>query len=192
MSLIKSSAERAAARVAEVEATLAKWAAEESAATAELDDLRGRVGDEVLDDEAAAGRLAEQMAALRTRADIAHVAAVAAERRLEVARRDLCRAWAGQLRADAERLRRTADERQRRTEALLAQLAEHEGVPYGPRARVVANAAVSPPTRTEGLRLEAAHLDAQAVELDIVAGGGRSAEAVEQHAAAAVLALTSG
>lgn len=182
--------EAAAQAVADVEAQLARWVSDGSTAEAELEDLRGRAGDEVLDDERAAARLAQAMTGLRSRIEIAQQAAEAATRRLDGARRQLLRAQAAELRERAARLRADADARQQKTDRLLVELREYEGVAFGPVPRYSPTGSVigvAPLTKTEMLRNDAKRCEARALALDAAADGA-AAEAVAQQAAALVAA----
>lgn len=186
MSLVKSATERASAKVADLESTVARWEVDGSAAAAELEDLQARVGDEVLDDEAAAGRLTEQMAALQSRIAVAKAATQAATRRLEAAHRDLLRAQAGELREQAKRLRADADKRQTTTDRLLRELREHEGVEFDVKVLAPASGVghgMAPWTETAQLRGDAGRMEGRATALDAAADGG-TGDVVAQHAAA--------
>jgi hypothetical protein len=186
--LIKTPLEKALAEVAKCEETVGRWQADAAAKRAELSSLEDRAGDEVLADESAAVRLAEQATRLRSEIDMADRAAAAAARRVVDARRGVLRARAGELRTEAEGLRAEADRRQTKTDRLLADLAEHEGcqyVPYEPVDADVAGAGSHgvpfklPITHT--LRSKADVLDQKAADLDAKANG--SPETVEHHAA---------
>lgn len=124
---LKTPLDRARGKVAELEATVARWETEATTRGAELADLRGRAGDEVLADESAAGRIAAQVAELTSRQEIAGSAAAAAVRKLEAARREVLRAEAADLRERAGKLTAAADRRQKKVDAMLAELSAFEG-----------------------------------------------------------------
>lgn len=76
---------------------------------------------------------ADRLNRLRANKEAATAAVLAAEQRLETAQRDVFLAEAADLRDQAARLRRKAARRQRKTDELLEQLQEREGVPYVPK-----------------------------------------------------------
>jgi hypothetical protein len=114
------------------EATLARWQAEVAAKGAELTDLRGRAGEEALDDPAAAAGLAAAISLLSGEVQVAELAVVPAAARVEAARRAVLRERAEALTARVTRLRVAAAKRQERTDRLLAELLEHEDARYVP------------------------------------------------------------
>jgi hypothetical protein len=183
--------DKARADLVEHEAVLARWEAEQAATAAERADLEKRAGDEVLADPAAAARIADDLARLAGRADVAARAVLAARARVAACRPPLLVAQAEALRAEAATLRAQAAARAKRTVNLLAELDSHEGVPYGPAPLPsvdgVARMPMYPRTRTQGLQARADVLDAQAAELEQVAAGGG-----EQQQAARVAALVAG
>lgn len=187
MSVLKSAAEKAAAKAVDLEATLAQWEADGTTAAVELEDLRGRVGDEVLDDAGAAGRLTTQMTALQSRISVAQAAAQAATRRLDTARRELLRERAAELRERAKKLTGIADERVKKTRRLLAELTAWEGPDYAPWRAPAMNPGDVVTTNvpfTQVLRGEAAGLVERASHLERVAESG-TAEQVAGRVAAA-------
>jgi hypothetical protein len=103
------------------EATLARWQAEVAAKGAELTDLRGRAGEEALDDPAAAAGLAAAISLLSGEVQVAELAVVPAAARVEAARRAVLRERAEALTARVTRLRVAAAKRQERTDRLLAE-----------------------------------------------------------------------
>lgn len=163
-----------AGRVGEAEATLASWVAEESAACAELEDLQGRVGAEVLDDAGAAARLTAQLTALRTRVEVARSAVVEASRRLDVALERRRRAEAAELRADADRLDAEATELDRQVEKHLAAAQEVQGVRFGVAEVFDATSGsargMKPFTRSQQLRMQAEGKRRKAEALDVADG----------------------
>lgn len=165
---MKSGVDKARGEVVKVEGTVARWQADATAKRAELVDLEARAGDEVLADETAAVRLTEQMTALRSGIDIADRAAEAAGRKLADVRRALLRARAVEMRDQAASLLQNAEKRQKRTDALLAELADFEGVPFAPAPirSTMGNPDIMPFTRTQGMREHAAQLNHQALQLD--------------------------
>jgi hypothetical protein len=124
--------EAAQKAVDDAAALAARWEADLGAAQAELEDLRKRAGAEVLDDERAVGRLAEAIAALSARVELAALALPEATARVDKARRVLLTARAASLRERAGRVRAAVETRQRRTDELLAALHNHEGCEYAP------------------------------------------------------------
>lgn len=178
--------DRAEADVAGLEAAVAHWVTDGSTAEVELEDLRGRVGDEVLDDATAAGRLTAKISELSARVDVAGAAADAATRRLEGARRVLLRARAAELGVRAAKLRDIAETRQEATDRLLVELQAWEGPRYAP---------LEPPRMSPGdiatvnvpftvvLRDEAAELARRGDHLARVADDGDAGQVAGQAAA---------
>lgn len=165
----KSNVAKARSEVTRLEETVAKWEADAAAKTAELEDLEGRAGDEVLADETVAERLTGAIAKLRAGIEIGRRAADAARRKLYAARRELLRAKAAELREQAETLVKSAEKRQQRTDKLLKELAEFEGVEFEP-VRVIATLnpgpGIVPPTRTDMFRNQAAAMKQRARQHD--------------------------
>ncbi|HEY1325132.1 MAG TPA: hypothetical protein VGF32_33070 [Streptosporangiaceae bacterium] len=171
---------RALAEVVKHNDAIGKWEADAAAKTAELQDLEARAGAEVLDDESAADRLAGDMLGLRTGIDLAERAAEAARTRLDAARRDVLRARASEVRGEAGRLRKDAAERQQRTDKLCAELADFEGVKFGPAlvydASGIDTTGHAPLTKTQQMVHRAGQLEAQAAKLEQQAEQGSAAE----------------
>jgi hypothetical protein len=115
-----------------------RWSAELDTRRAELDALRRRVGDVLLDDPAAGDLLAEQEARLVVAVRQAEQAVSAAGVRVPPLRRRVLAARAAELQGRADALAAAATKRQARTDALLAELQEWEGdcryVPWVPTA----------------------------------------------------------
>jgi hypothetical protein len=158
-----SAREVTAAEVDAAQGLVAKWEAEEAAAASELEDLQGRAGDELLDDDTAAERLPGQMAGLRDRVVIARAAAGKARQRLEGARRAALEAEAVEWDAAADEAQRRLDEHRARVEGLLRQLDELDNAAYGLQPRVRDAIYISGPTPirvsvTERLAAEVAGL----------------------------------
>lgn len=179
----KPAVEKARERVAELEATVARWQAESAARLAERSDLEARVGDEVLADETAVSRLSADMARLVSEASVAMKAAEAAGRQLDVAQRDVLRAQGAELRARAAKMTQAADERQRKTDRLLAELKAFEGAAYVPfeRQQGMEYRGDVPDGRTPTtvlLRLTATDLERQAAELEQLAESGDAVSVV--------------
>lgn len=183
----KSGFDKAAGEVTKLQEQLARWTAEREAARAELADLEGRAGGEVLDDESAAERLTASLSGLRSRVDVADRAAAAAAERLNEAFRGVLRVRAEYLRSEAEALRVEAEQRQAKTDRLLAELSEWEGgaryVPWEPARGDASSHGTITYTipRTQAMRHRAAALDKQAAELERQAA--QDPAQVEQHAA---------
>lgn len=117
--------------VADVEAhraVVARWEAEEAAATAELESLQDRAGEEVLADESAAAPLSRSMQELRDRIDIASRAVAAATPRLEAASRVVVLAEADEVDAEQARAQAKLDEFDARQQELLTALQEFSGL----------------------------------------------------------------
>lgn len=176
MAKSKSSVDSARHDVERLAATVDRWEAQAAAKRAERADLEARMGDEVLADETAADGLAAQANQLDADIAVADRAVDAARRQHDTAERSLLSARAGELREQAERLRSEAAKRQRKTDKLLADLAEHEGcdyVPYVPSREQVQSAGAAgiryktPYTQrllrqAEGCEQKASELDRQA------------------------------
>ncbi|RZU16424.1 hypothetical protein EV645_3989 [Kribbella rubisoli] len=122
--------EAAAAEVEAHRAVVARWEAEEAAATAELKSLQERAGEEVLADESAAVRLSKSMAELRDRIDIASRAVAAATPRLEAAARAVVLAEADEVDAEQARAQARLDGFDARQQELLTALEEFSGLPW--------------------------------------------------------------
>lgn len=186
---------RAETAVEELTAAQARWSSEATAKRAELDSVLARAGDEVLDNEAAAGRLGSVISRLRDEADIAERAAAAAGRKLREARRDVLRARASELRAEAEKVRTEARVRQEKTDRLLAELEGHEGaryVPWKPRAVVNGLPGSGEPVTykvpmTSALLARAEQLEQDAAQLE-----AKADQADDDSVASAALALAAG
>lgn len=119
-----------------------------------------------------AGQVAGELSRLRGDLDVARATLSAAQGRQTAAEQAVKRAEAADLADKASDLRDASAARPKRTQALLAQLAEHEGVEYAPApdepvyADGVAVPAFPPVTKTERMLTEAGQLDARAAALD--------------------------
>jgi predicted ribosome quality control (RQC) complex YloA/Tae2 family protein len=191
MSILKRSTpvEKAFADHSNALDTVARWQAEQGTKSAELADLEARIGSEVLDDETAAERLAEQAAKLRAQIDVAARTAAAAQARVIEAGRAVLRAYSAEQQEQADRLRAQAEQRQTKTDKLLAELSEWEGgckyVPWEPNREAVqfgASVSYKIPL-TEALRRQAKGLADKAAEYEQHAGG------TSEHVAAQVARL---
>lgn len=176
--LSKSAVEKARDRVSELEATVARWESEAAARRAEREGLEARAGDEVLADETAVARLSGDLTRLAAEESVAAKAAAAAARQLDTARRDVLRTQAAELRDRAGKLVQVADERQRKTDRLLAELKVWEGgtdyVPFE-RNQMTEYRGDVPADRTPttvNLRFAAIDLERQAAELEQLAQSG--------------------
>jgi hypothetical protein len=186
----KSQLGKAAGQVTKCGQAVARWEADAAAKRAELADLEARMGDEVLDDETAAERLAEQAARLRAAIDVADRTAAAAGRNLIEARRAVLKARAAELRAEAARIREEATQRQAKTDQLLAELSEWEGgcryVPWEPPpGQGIAEPMSYKIPKTRAMLSRADVLDQRAADLEGKAEG--NPQTIE-HNAARVLA----
>lgn len=112
---------------------LAKLQDDQAAAAAELDDLQACAGDLVVDEPAAAGRVARDLAELRDRVEIGGRAVDAQRSRVGTAEKAFLLAEAEAHRGPASSARRKLERHQARTEELLKLLAEHDGS-YVPKA----------------------------------------------------------
>lgn len=165
----------ALAAVEQAQTTVARWAADQAAKQAELDDLERRAGADVLADESAAERVTGQMVRLRAGIDIASRAAAAASEQLTEARRGVLLAAAGDRRDTAAGIRADVERRQAITARLLAELAEHENCHYLPaslpsdevsrRVQMGETVTVARP-RTAILADQAGDLEREAARLD--------------------------
>lgn len=108
--------------VARLEGVVGQWEAESAVKRAELADLESRIGDEVLADESAADGLTDTAARLRSRIDLADRTAVAAGRKLRVARGGLALAQAAEKRDRAGKLRAQAVAHEAKVDAAADQL----------------------------------------------------------------------
>lgn len=142
MAAVKSPREVAAADVEKQRTVVARWAAEQAAATAELDSLQERAGEEVLADESAAGRLSRSMQELRDRIDIANRAVDAAAPKLEAAARAVVLAEADEVDAELARHQAALDKFDARQKELLAALEEFTGLPWQVERRDVSSGGV--------------------------------------------------
>lgn len=139
------SVEESAELLAQAEAVLERWQGEAGklmrsaeVLAAELAEAEARAADDVLDDEddpEALARVAEALGRRRTEQGLAVQAAERAAERLCGVCREVLRARGAAVRTRAEELRKVAAARQARADQLLAELAEFEGVPFGPVAR---------------------------------------------------------
>lgn len=192
----KSGLDKAADEVTQRQEQVARWTAEAETARAELADLEARAGGEVLDDETAAERLTASLSALRSRVDVAERAASAAASRLNDARRSVLQVRAEFLREEARALRAAADQRQAKTDRLLAELSEWEGgaryIPWEPTERDVLARGPQEFTvpKTQAMRNRAAALDRQAGELERQAA--QDTASVERNAARVLATVTTG
>jgi hypothetical protein len=168
-------------------ATVARWESEQAAKTAELADLEARIGAEVLADETAADRLAEQTAKLRAGIDVAGRTARAASDRVTEAGRAVLRAYSAELKANADHLRAEVEQRQAKTDAMLKALTEWEGgcryVPWEPArdATMTAGSISYKIPQTQALRNQVSSLDAKAAQYAQYADG--TPEQVGEHVA---------
>lgn len=155
---------------------IASWETEAGAAETEAEELHGQLGGLMLDDPAAAAQAVEGIARLRTKATAARAAVGEASRRLDTARRAVLLVRAGQLRSRAVVLRANAVERQRKTDGMLAALAAHEGVAFGPKPGDSPThgigRGITPYTRSQRMGQEADRLDRLAVEQEQRAQAG--------------------
>lgn len=131
MSEKRTPREQALERVAEHQATVARWEAEKLTAEQELASLQDRAGEEVLADESAAARLPKAMQELRDRVDIAERALAVAGPRLDEARRAVLLAEAEEWDAEVAKRRKALERHVAKIDELLAALLEHDGVEYG-------------------------------------------------------------
>lgn len=118
------------ARLLEVELTLAS---KRDLAEAGLPGLEASAGDLVLDG-ADVGRLASEISTARAEVSTLDAAIDAARARRVEAIEAVFAAEADELRAQAAAKRAEAERRRGKTDLLLIQLEQHEGVPYGPLA----------------------------------------------------------
>lgn len=121
--------------LAKEEARQARWEASAFAKQAELDNMRGRVGTDVVDapeDEAEelAQRLTREVADLAAAVETARATVAACEPKVMAAKRAVLQAEADDVRDELEQLRRRKTEHDRKLEVLLAQLVEHDGAKY--------------------------------------------------------------
>lgn len=119
--------------VAEVDVqrgVVARWEAEVAAATAELESLQTRVGEEVLADESAAGRLTRSMQELRDRIDIASRAVAAAAPKLQAASSSALLAEADEWDAEQARRQLLVDEHDAREQELRGALEAFTGLEW--------------------------------------------------------------
>lgn len=107
---------------------LARWEATAAASRAELESMQDRAAEEVLDDPALVDRLPREMAELRGRLELADGAAKAQAQRVAAAEAVYLEAQATALEGSVRGAREALDKHQSKTDRLLAQLAEHEGV----------------------------------------------------------------
>lgn len=163
-------------RVEQEQERLGRWQAEQAAAEAELTDLQGRAGDEVLADPDAAAALTEAMTGLRSRIDIAARAVTAAEPRVDEARRAVLLVDAGEWDEAAAGLRAQLDEREQRTAELLAALEEYTGAKW--QLAPLLNATTGMPSlitsrdvTAERLRVEVASAERTGAVLRALAAG---------------------
>jgi seryl-tRNA synthetase len=132
MSAAKSPREVATDEVRQHQEIVARWSAEQAAATAELESLQERAGEEVLADESAAGRLSRSMQELRDRIDIASRAVAAATPKMEAAARAAVLAEADEWSAEQARRQELLDAHDAKTRKLLDALEQHTGRHYEP------------------------------------------------------------
>lgn len=115
---------------------LAQLEAEHAATSAELDSLQARAGEEVLDDPTAAPRLTRALGELRDRLEITSRAIEAQRPRVLTAERAYLATEAQRLREPVREIEERLAKHQRRTDELLALLADHEGQ-FVPKAELV-------------------------------------------------------
>lgn len=130
MTAKKTPREVATADVDTHRCVVARWEAEQAAATAELASLQERAGEEVLADESAAVRLSKSMQELRDRIDIAARAVAAASPKLEAAARAVVLAEADEVDVEQARAQAKLDEFDARQQELLSALEEFTGLPW--------------------------------------------------------------
>jgi hypothetical protein len=156
------SAEEATAALADAEGLLERWTSgvsnkqrEAEVLAAELAEAQARAGDDLLDDEDedAITRIAEALRIKQVEQGVAAQAAERASERLCGIRREVLQARGAVLLLRAEALRDAAAARQARTDQLLAELADFEGVDMGPVRRSdslgVVSAGFTPMTLTQ-------------------------------------------
>lgn len=142
-----------------------RWAVEVAQKRQVLAELESSMGGEALADAGKAEQLAEDLAVVRARVDVAESTHGRAAAEAVEARRQALRAYGAELLAEAAKVRSEAETRQKRTERLLAELAEYEGVDYAPKPIMSVTGVGSPytpVTRTGGLLNKAAHLEREA------------------------------
>ena len=104
MNALQKRTQATAKDVSRLEGVVAQWGAERTAKRAELADLEGRIGEEVLADESVADQLTDMSQKLRARIDLADRTAAAAEKQLGAARGELASAQAAEKREQAAKL----------------------------------------------------------------------------------------
>lgn len=114
------------AEVAKRDATIAKWSAERERAESELERIRASSGDEVLEAPERGAELSKTMQQLRDEIEIAANAINAATPKLDAARVAVLEADAVTYERRAEEFRAEYDAHRAKTDALLAELEEHE------------------------------------------------------------------
>lgn len=187
MALLKrtSPVEKAFAAHAQAVETVARWESEQAARRAELGDLEARIGAEVLEDETAADRLAEQAAKLRSQIDVAGRTAAAASDRVVEAGRAVLRAYSAELKANADHIASEVEQREVKTRKLLADLEEWEGgckyVAWEPTSGEVfaAGSVAYKIPKTEALHNQAKSLAAKAAQYEQHADGTREQVAAQ-------------
>lgn len=155
----------------EAETVLSRWKDQLATAASQLEAVEADMGGSALD-AVAAEDVAAALAQARAARDVAAAAVREATGRLQDARRNVLLARVGELRGQAQSLHRQADERQVRTDELLAELSQWEvGAEYVVREpwmdeiRGLSPSAWRRP-RTLVMRFQAAELDEQAARLE--------------------------
>lgn len=185
--VLKSKLERAKDDVARAEADHKAWAGRLAQARTNVAEVEAGLGDSVLE-SGDVGTYGRQLAELRAKVEACEAAVASSAARVDDKRRSALLAEADELRAEAARIKREADARQRRTDDLLGQLREFEGVDYivptlpplakgeqtgswaeggGPVVRV------KPTPKTEIMRAKASQLEKKAADLERKAGRPR-------------------
>lgn len=194
---LPSAHERARRLVEELAGAVDGWHADAAAQDAEQQSLQAELDGAILagDDDDPAGitaavtrwraravESAARMAELQAGAALSRRVAGEAQGRLDVARRAVLRHEAAALRRRADVAERAAESHAARSAELLGLLAEHEGVDFAPSASLGDSSGVvtraggsaggwAPPTRSQRMAADAAHLRVQADLVDLVADG---------------------
>lgn len=161
-----------------------QWAAAVTLRETELADIDDRSGVAALDagpDQL--GEISDAYGKALAEAKIARNALKAAEDRATSARRTHLRAVAAELRDAAARAAERAAEHKAITDELLAQLAEHEGVPFGPRIDgPTSDAKPGSPTFVQASRTRILERDAEALtkKADLLASAAASTSLTRQ------------
>lgn len=139
-----SKVEQAQRKLEKAQEDLERWDHQASQYALDLADAERSLGEKVVEgvpEDVAVSRTSTQtvvkdaaihLTALRAQHETAKAAAEVARGKIDKAQRGVWLAEAGELRAKAGRLRARAEKRQRKTDELLEQLLDHEGVDYVP------------------------------------------------------------